>query len=312
MTSNVGTQAFKAPEFFQRNADGKINYHRNVDIFAMGLTFLGVVQENPYLFPRIETPNEASELHIPAGLLMWERKTCGQEPLAVVKEEQCTNMTLWGQVRKVIGNMTCFEPRDRISAAEVVQEISAIIANASQSTSASECQGCSAAENDQDPQTFVPGPSRLGTAVPGPTVPGPTVPGPTVPGPTVPGPTVPGPTVPGPTVPGPTVPGPTVPGPTAPGPTAPGPSPAEPFLPTFSVAMLPVPILPPIHIPGPKIPGLHLSSPSPPTSPVLPPKVPRYSVPSFVVPSSRTKYSVAQVNAPGPKIPGLSVPRPGV
>ncbi len=302
MTSNVGTQAFKAPEFFQRNADGKINYHRNVDIFAMGLTFLGVVQENPYLFPRIETPNEASELHIPAGLLMWERKTCGQEPLAVVKEEQCTNMTLWGQVRKVIGNMTCFEPRDRISAAEVVQEISAIIANASQSTSASECQGCSAAENDQDPQTFVPGPSRLGTAVPGPTVPGPTVPGPTVPGPTVPGPTVPGPTVPGPTVPGPT----------APGPTAPGPSPAEPFLPTFSVAMLPVPILPPIHIPGPKIPGLHLSSPSPPTSPVLPPKVPRYSVPSFVVPSSRTKYSVAQVNAPGPKIPGLSVPRPGV
>ena len=32
MTSNVGTLAFKAPEFFQRTSPGKIEYHRNVDI----------------------------------------------------------------------------------------------------------------------------------------------------------------------------------------------------------------------------------------------------------------------------------------
>ena len=44
MTSNVGTLAFKAPEFFKRTSPGKIEYHRNVDIYAAGLTFLAIVQ----------------------------------------------------------------------------------------------------------------------------------------------------------------------------------------------------------------------------------------------------------------------------
>ncbi len=122
MTSNVGTQAFKAPEFFQRNPEGKINYHRNVDIFAMGLTFLGMIQENPGLCPRVETPNEKAELCVPAGLLMWERKTYGREPLVVVKlQEHSGSMTEpWNTVRKLIKGMTCFEPTDRTPADQVV------------------------------------------------------------------------------------------------------------------------------------------------------------------------------------------------
>ena len=44
MTSTVGTLAFKAPEFFQRTRPGKIEYQRNVDIYAAGLTFLAIVQ----------------------------------------------------------------------------------------------------------------------------------------------------------------------------------------------------------------------------------------------------------------------------
>ena len=44
MTSNVGTLAFKAPESFQRTSPGKIEYHRNVDIYAAGLTFLAILQ----------------------------------------------------------------------------------------------------------------------------------------------------------------------------------------------------------------------------------------------------------------------------
>ena len=31
MSSNVGTLAFKAPEFFRRTSEGKLRYHRNVD-----------------------------------------------------------------------------------------------------------------------------------------------------------------------------------------------------------------------------------------------------------------------------------------
>ena len=43
MTSNFGTLGFKAPEFFQRTSPGKIEYHRNVDIYAAGLTFLAIL-----------------------------------------------------------------------------------------------------------------------------------------------------------------------------------------------------------------------------------------------------------------------------
>ena len=40
MSSNVGTNVFKAPEFFMK----KIKYHHNVDIYATGLKFLAIVQ----------------------------------------------------------------------------------------------------------------------------------------------------------------------------------------------------------------------------------------------------------------------------
>ena len=66
MTSNVGTLAFKAPEFFQRTSPGKIEYHRNVDIYAAGLTFLAILQAEKgrkMLIPRIEKPMDNSELH---------------------------------------------------------------------------------------------------------------------------------------------------------------------------------------------------------------------------------------------------------
>ena len=41
LTTDVDTKTYKAPEFWQRTADGKLNYHRNVDVYAMGLTFFG-------------------------------------------------------------------------------------------------------------------------------------------------------------------------------------------------------------------------------------------------------------------------------
>ena len=77
MTSNVGTLAFKAPEFFQRTSPGKIEYHRNVDIYAAGLTFLAILQAEKgkkMLIPQIKTPMEDSELYAdPIGRLIAER-----------------------------------------------------------------------------------------------------------------------------------------------------------------------------------------------------------------------------------------------
>ena len=58
MSSNVGTLAFKSPEFFNR-IGGRLRYHRNVDIYAAGLTFLAMAQStggSRKLIPQIETP----------------------------------------------------------------------------------------------------------------------------------------------------------------------------------------------------------------------------------------------------------------
>ena len=44
MESNVGTKYFKAPEFWDRAPDGSIIYHRDVDVFACGVTFMAILQ----------------------------------------------------------------------------------------------------------------------------------------------------------------------------------------------------------------------------------------------------------------------------
>ena len=45
MHTEVGTRAFQAPEMFEKDArTGKPNYRSSVDIFAMGLVFLAMLQ----------------------------------------------------------------------------------------------------------------------------------------------------------------------------------------------------------------------------------------------------------------------------
>ena len=119
MTSNVGTLAFKAPEFFRRTSPGKIEYHRNVDIYAAGLTFLAILQAKKgkkVLIPQIETPMEDSELHVPSiGLLISERIKYKVPELKIV--------TLNGPLKNLkllISQMTRVNPEERLSAEEVL------------------------------------------------------------------------------------------------------------------------------------------------------------------------------------------------
>ena len=44
MSSNVGTLTFKAPEFWDKKPDDRVRYHRNVDVYAAGLTFTAMLQ----------------------------------------------------------------------------------------------------------------------------------------------------------------------------------------------------------------------------------------------------------------------------
>ena len=119
MSSNVGTLAFKAPEFFQRTTPGKIEYHRNVDIYAAGLTFLAILQAEKgkkMLIPHIETPMDDSEFHAPStGLLISERKKYKVPELGIVKIEGLYRSLKW-----LISRMTCVNPKERPSAEDVI------------------------------------------------------------------------------------------------------------------------------------------------------------------------------------------------
>ena len=119
MTSNVGTLAFKAPEFFQRTSPGKIQYHSNVDIYAAGLTFLAIVEAEKgkkMLIPHIETPMDDSELHAPSiGQLISERIKYKVPELSIVKMEGPQK-----SFKRLISQMTCVNPEERLSAENVI------------------------------------------------------------------------------------------------------------------------------------------------------------------------------------------------
>ena len=119
MTSNVGTLAFKAPEFFQRTSPGKIEYHRNVDIYAAALTFLAILQAEKgkkMLIPHIETPVEDSELHAPSiGQLISERIKYKVPELNIVKIEGTQK-----SLKRLISQMTFINPEERLSPENII------------------------------------------------------------------------------------------------------------------------------------------------------------------------------------------------
>ena len=149
MTTNVGTPAFKAPEFFLRTDERKIQYHRNVDIYALGLTFLAMVQQNIGLVPQIETPVDDSELYLPIGRLIAERIRYRRTQLDVIPEAAITKRSfldrMFGrrnqdsgevptdqsinfskELRKLIRCMTFHAPSERVTASEVVWDLQMI------------------------------------------------------------------------------------------------------------------------------------------------------------------------------------------
>ena len=130
MSSNVGTLTFKAPEFFQRLESGKLLYHKNVDIYACGLTFLAMVQTpsgRKMLIPQIETAQEDSELFAPSiGQLMAERIKYKSTNLEIVttdksEDDKAHHMTCGSQeteIKRLIQKMTSIAPSERPSASQ--------------------------------------------------------------------------------------------------------------------------------------------------------------------------------------------------
>ena len=128
MTSNVGTFWFKAPEFFQRTQNEQIYYHRNVDVFAAGLTFLAMIQYNSgNLIPHIETPRNESEVHAPIGSLIAERIKYQVSDLDVVVIDHTENVKT--EIKRLIHGMTHHNPEERLSAGDVFQSLQITLYN---------------------------------------------------------------------------------------------------------------------------------------------------------------------------------------
>ena len=131
MSSNVGAWYFKAPEFHQRPTKEKLNYHRSVDMYTMGLTFLALLRArdgNKLLQPRIGTPQDGSELRAPIGQLIAERIKYKVKELNIVvidndnenMGDSGKNLNIPNEIRKIIQEMTCVKPEDRLSASQTL------------------------------------------------------------------------------------------------------------------------------------------------------------------------------------------------
>ena len=129
MSTNVGTRKFKAVEFFQRTKQG-LRYHRNVDTYSTGLTYLAMIQhksKSQSLVPHIETHNDDSELSESIGTLIAERVKYGTRPLEImsVAAYEAAETTV-RQVRDLIRWMTNILPEKRPTAEEVVRNLQLI------------------------------------------------------------------------------------------------------------------------------------------------------------------------------------------
>ena len=82
-----GTLAFKAPEFWDQKPGNKVRYHRNVDVYAAGLTFTAMLQAKSgrKLVPHAEGSLQTSETKMPIGLAAFTRKINKQPDVIVVK-----------------------------------------------------------------------------------------------------------------------------------------------------------------------------------------------------------------------------------
>ncbi len=111
MHTKVGTQLYMAPEFFIVKEDGKPEYHKSVDIFALGLTFLAMIQaqKGNNLRPIAEGCKKFESFQA-IGIVMFNRHENGQSELVVLKESESGPDEI-RVVEKLIRQATLFNPK---------------------------------------------------------------------------------------------------------------------------------------------------------------------------------------------------------
>ena len=116
MSSNVGSLAFKAPEFFSNN---KVKYRKNVDVYAAGLTFAAMLQAHPgtNLMPKVEG------VACSIGLAAHNRMVTGQSDIVVVEDKESDSVWM-KKINDIIRGMTHASAIHRLSASKVCEKVS--------------------------------------------------------------------------------------------------------------------------------------------------------------------------------------------
>ena len=124
MSSNVGTLTFKAPEFWDQQPGERVRYHRNVDIYAAGLTFAAMLQAKPghSLVPKAECSLQPSETKMPIGLAAFTRYEKKHNEINVVVQDR-KDTSVVKKLKSIIETMTCLSPDARTAASEVEKRL---------------------------------------------------------------------------------------------------------------------------------------------------------------------------------------------
>ena len=119
MSSDVGTFTFKAPEFWDKKPPkGHPTYHKNIDVYAAGLTFAAMLQFQPgkRLVPKPQGSSiQPSEIQMPIGLMAHNR-TLNNHPDVTAVQHKETDCVKTKKVKTLIQGMTHVSSDSRLSA----------------------------------------------------------------------------------------------------------------------------------------------------------------------------------------------------
>ena len=115
MSSNVGTVSFKAPEFWDRKPNDRVKYHRNVDVYAAGLTFAAMLQAKPRrtLAPKAEGSMQSFETKMSIGLAAFTRCQNRHSEIRIVVPDRHNDKPLVNEIKSIVEAMTCFFSRSQ-------------------------------------------------------------------------------------------------------------------------------------------------------------------------------------------------------
>ncbi len=127
METKLGTRLYMAPEFYNQNEKGKIKYHKDVDVYALGLTFAAIIsaEEGQNLKPTA-VDCEKTEWAQPIGLAMVGRHDSGKPQLIVVQENQTDTIEIQ-TAKEIIRQATAFNPKERPTAKNIVEKFEALL-----------------------------------------------------------------------------------------------------------------------------------------------------------------------------------------